>query len=204
MNKITLVTDWLNHDGSQGWLEWLILAGHWPSVSVATAFLLVFDLSHAWLSPLAILLSELFLIGRRWMHTIGPSLFLNRGGCLGWEKVCTTVLFFYQPLKFEDLERSAVSCSDWIMRLLRGNSQEKYMFHLREIEGMQRLKEQSWQERMNEWWTIMALEGRFDPWLLKCDCEGLEAVCFSLWWACVVLTVNSSCLGPYNIRLMRC
>lgn len=25
------------------------------------------------------------------MHTIGPSLFLIRGGSLGWEKVCTSV-----------------------------------------------------------------------------------------------------------------
>lgn len=91
MNKITLVTDWWNHDGLQGWFQWFILAEHWPSVSVAVTFLRIFDLPHVRLSPLAILSSEVFLFGRRWMHTIGPSLFLIRGGSLGWEKVCRTV-----------------------------------------------------------------------------------------------------------------
>ena len=30
MNKITPVTDWWNHDGLRGWLQWFILAEHWP------------------------------------------------------------------------------------------------------------------------------------------------------------------------------
>lgn len=42
-------------------------------------------------SPLAVLPSEVFVFARRWMRTIGPSLFLIRGGSLGWEKVCATV-----------------------------------------------------------------------------------------------------------------
>lgn len=32
---------------------------------------------------------------------------------------CAQLFFLYQPLRFEDLERSAVSCSDRIMRLLK-------------------------------------------------------------------------------------
>lgn len=64
MNKITPVTDWWNHDGLQGWFQWFILAERWPSVSVAAVFLLLFDLSHVWLSPLAVLPSEVFLFRR--------------------------------------------------------------------------------------------------------------------------------------------
>lgn len=106
MNKITLVTDWWNHDGLQGWFQWFILAEHWPSVSVATVFLFIFDLSHVWLSPLAILPSEIFLLGRRWMHTIGLSLFFVLGGSLGWEKVCTTVF----PLPAPEVWGSGEKC----------------------------------------------------------------------------------------------
>lgn len=70
-------------------------------------------------APRAMPLSELFLVGRRWMHTIGPGVYFPSQEDVWVGRKCAQRLLFPRvALKFEGMERESVSCSDGIMRLL--------------------------------------------------------------------------------------
>lgn len=118
MNKITPVTDWWNHDGLQGWFQWFILADHWPSVSVAMVFLLIFDLRMCDV-PLQLFFQvrSSSSAGDGYTQLAGVYFWFEKEVWVG--RKCAQLFFLYEPLRFEDLERRAVSCSDGIMRLLK-------------------------------------------------------------------------------------
>lgn len=126
MNKITLVTDWWNHDGLQGWFQRFILAERWPSVSAATVFPLIL-----WPFACATFPSGYFakwglpLRQEMWYTQLDRVYFWSEEEVWVGEKVCATVFPLPALEVWGSGEKAPSSSSDRIMRLLKGTLKKK-------------------------------------------------------------------------------
>ncbi len=184
---------WCQTDGiMMVWFKWFTLAEHWPSVSTAVMFLLIFDL--------CVCHFTLRLLYQVRSSSSAGGYFWSEEEVWVWRE-CAQLFFLYQPLRFGDLERSSVSCSDRVMRHLKYTSRKIRFFVWEKLRACKSEKSRAGRkERM----TDRTLWFKVDGTILSSWCVIVKAICFSLWWARAVLTVNSSCLGSYNIYLMRC